>query len=78
MTREQKKVDHTNIFDSWLAQDLFVADILERIANDWKKANRMEFNRENFQDFIFDDLPCWLENGLQEFLDEEFGEEEDD
>ena len=78
MTREQKKVDHTNIFDSWLAQDVFVADILEKIANDWKKANRMEFNRENFQDFIFDDLPCWLENGLQEFLDEEFGEEEDD
>lgn len=78
MTREQKKVDHTNIFDSWLAQDVFVADILEKIANDWKKANRMEFNRENFQDFVFDDLPCWLENGLQEFLDEEFGEEEDD
>lgn len=78
MTREQKKVDHTNIFDSWLAQDVFVADILERIANDWKKAKRMEFDRENFTDFVCVDLPCWLENGLQEFLDEEFGEEEDD
>ncbi len=73
----ERKVDHTNIFDSWLAQDVFVSDILEKIANDWKKANRMEFNRENFEDFIFDDFPCWLENGLQEFLDEEFGEEEE-
>lgn len=73
----ERKVDHTNIFDSWLAQDVFVADILEKIANDWKRANRMEFNRENFEDFIFEDLPCWLENGLQEFLDEEFGEEEE-
>lgn len=46
---EKKKVDHTNIFDSWLAQDVFVSDILEKIANDWKRANRMEFNRENFE-----------------------------
>lgn len=56
---EKKKVDHTNIFDSWLAQDVFVSDILEKIANDWKRANRMEFNRENFEEFVFEDLPCW-------------------
>lgn len=73
----EKKVDHTNVFDSWLAQDIFVADILEKIANDWKRANRMEFNRENFEDFILEDLPCWLENGLQEFLNDEFGEEDE-
>ena len=75
---EKRKVDHTNIFDSWLAQDVFVSGILERIANDWKKARRIEFNRENFEEFVFDDLPCWIENGLQEFLDAEFGEEEDE
>lgn len=74
---EKKKVDHTNIFDSWLAQDVFVSDILEKIANDWKRANRMEFNRENFEEFVFEDLPCWIENGLQGFLDEEFGEEDE-
>lgn len=75
---EKRKVDHTNIFDSWLAQDVFVSGILERIANDWKKARRIEFNRENFEEFIFDEFTCWLENGLQEFLDTEFGEEEDE
>ena len=71
-------VDHTNIFESFIAQDVFVLDVLEKIANDWKKARRIEFNRENFTDFVYDDLPCWLENGLQDFLDEEFGESEDE
>lgn len=61
---EKKKVDHTNIFDSWLAQYVFVSDILEKIANDWKRANRMEFNRENFEEFVFEDLPCWRIAGI--------------
>lgn len=71
-----KKVDHTNVFESFLAQDIFIFDILEKIANDWKKARRMEFNRENFEDFVLDDFPCWLENGMYEFLEAEFGEVE--
>lgn len=73
----EKKVDHTNIFESWLAQDVFVSDILEKIADDWKRANRVEFNRENFEEFVFEEFPCWMESGLLEFLEEEFGEEDD-
>ena len=73
-----KKIDHTNIFESFIAQDIFVFDILDKIATDWKKANRIEFNRENFEDFILDEFHCWLENELYTYLEDEFGEVEDE
>ena len=76
----EKKVDHTNIFESWVAQDVFVADILEKIATDWKrvKIKHSEFNRENLEEFLYEEFPCWIECGLQDFLDDEFGEEDGD
>lgn len=74
---ETKKVNHQNIFESFLAQDIFVLDILEKIANDWKtscKAN--SYNREKFEDFVTDDFMQWIELELEEFCDDEFGEGE--
>ena len=47
---EIKKPNHQNIFDSYIAQDLFVLDILEKIAHDWVRAYGVKtFNRENFE-----------------------------
>ena len=71
-----KKVNHNNVFESYIAQDILILDILEKIANDWKEAGREDFDRETFEEFIIDDFTHWLECGLQDFLDAEFGEVE--
>ena len=74
---EIKKPNHQNIFDSHIAQDLFVLDILEKIAYDWKRAYGVQtFNRENFEEFVTNDFMQWIELGLEEFCDEEFGFDE--
>ena len=71
---ENKKVNHQNIFESFLAHDIFVLDILEKIAYDWKTSRRKQtFNRENFEEFVTDDFMCWIELELKEFCDDEFG-----
>ena len=70
---ESKKPNHQNIFESYIAQDIFVLDIFEKIANDWKTTDRAgTFNRENFEEFIANDFMQWIELGLGEFCDEEF------
>ena len=74
---EIKKPNHQNIFDSNIAQDLFVLDILEKIAHDWVRAYGVKtFNRENFEEFVANDLMQWIELGLGKFCDEEFGFDE--
>lgn len=73
----KNKVNHNNIFESYIAQDLFILDIIDRIASDWKEADRQEFTRDNFEDFIFEDFSNWMELGLQEYSEEEFGEEDE-
>ena len=74
---EIKKPNHQNIFDSHIAQDLFVLDILEKIAHDWVRAYGVKtFNRENFEEFVTDDFMQWIELELKEFCDEEFGFDE--
>lgn len=75
---ENKIADHSNIFESYLAQDIFIMDIIEKVANDWIRTKRKEgtFNRENLEDFFFDDFQQWLELGVQEWCDEEWGLEE--
>ena len=74
---EIKKPNHNNIFDSHIAQDLFVLDILEKIAHDWLRAYGVKtFNRENFEEFVANDFMQWIEFGLEEFCDEEFGFDE--
>lgn len=75
---ENKTVDHRNIFESYLAQDIFIMDIIEKVVADWKLTKRKEgtFNRENLEDFFFDDFQQWVELGVQEWCDEEFGLED--
>lgn len=75
----EKKVDHTNVFESYIAQDVFVLDILEKIADDWKRSHKADsFNRNNFEEFICNEFVEWLDVGMWSFCDEEFGEEEDE
>ena len=74
---EIKKTNHHNIFDSHTTQDLFVLDILEKIAYDWKRAYGVQtFNRENFEEFIANEFTQWIELELGEFCDEEFESDE--
>lgn len=71
------KVNHNNIFESYIAQDLFILDIIDRIASDWKEANRQEFTRENLEYYVFEEFFNLMELGLQEYLEEEFDEEDE-
>ena len=48
-------------------------DIFEKIAHDWVRAYGVKtFNRENFEEFVANDLMQWIELGLGKFCDEEF------
>lgn len=70
---EIKKPNRQNIFESDITQDLFVLDIFEKIAHDWKRAYGVKiYNRENFEEFITNDFMEWIELRLGEFCDEEF------
>lgn len=75
---ENKTVDHDNIFESYLARDIFIMDIIEKVVNDWKRTKRKDgtFNRENLEDFLFDEFHNWFELGAREWCDAEFGLEE--
>ena len=74
---EIKKPNRQNIFESDIIQDLFVLDIFEKIAYDWKRAYGVKtYNRENFEEFVINDFMQWIELGLGEFCDEEFGFDE--
>lgn len=73
-----KSVNHNNVFESYLAQDVFMMDVIEKIIHDWKTANRKmpEFNRENLEDFFFDEFHQWVEMSMTEWCDEEWEDEE--
>ena len=74
---EIKKPNRHNIFDSHTTQDIFVLDILEKIAYDWKRAYGVKtYNRENFEEFVANDFMRWIELGLGEFCEEEFESDE--
>lgn len=75
---ENKTIDHTNIFESYLERDIFMMDIIDKVVRDWKRAKRKQstFNRENLEDFFFDEFQQWIELGVEEWCDEEFGLEE--
>lgn len=66
-----------NIFENYIAQDVFILDILEKIAEDWKQShNKDSFNRDNFEEFVLVDLPAWFETALDDFNEEEFTKDE--
>ena len=70
---EIKKPNRQNIFESDIIQDLFVLDILEKIAYDWKRAYGVKtYNRENFEEFVTNDFMQQIEFALESFCDEEF------
>lgn len=75
---ENKTVDNNNIFENYLERDIFIMDIIEKVVSDWKRAKRKQstFNRENLEDFFFDEFQQWIELGVEEWCDEEFGLEE--
>lgn len=74
---EIKKPNRQNIFESHITQDLFVLDILEKIAHDWKRAYGVKtYNRENFEEFVTNDFMQQIEFALGIFCDEEFGFDE--
>ena len=70
-----REIDHTNVFESYLTQSVFALDILEKLANDWKRANRkmQEFNRDNFEDFVYNEFMEWICCEMEEFADAEWG-----
>ena len=70
---KNEKVDHNNIFESYLARDIFIMDIIEKVIADWKRTKRKEgtFTRENLEDFFFDEFQNWFESGVQEWYDAE-------
>lgn len=71
-----RQVNHNNIFESYIAQDVFVLDILDKIASDMKQTERRAFTQENFEDFVSDEFMQWIELGLQTYVEEEWGENE--
>lgn len=75
---ENKTIDHTNIFESYLERDIFMMDIIDKVVRDWKRSKRKQstFNRGNLEDFFFDEFQQWIELGVEEWCDEEFGLEE--
>lgn len=68
-----------NLFENSLVLDVFVLDVLEKIANDWKNSCHKEsYTRDEFEQFVINELPIWFMDNLEDFLNEEFGEEDDE
>lgn len=73
MTEAEKR---NNVFASWLAADCFKSDIIEKVFNDWKKWVKPEnVNREEAYDALIEFFQEF-EWSIDEFLDEEFEEEQ--
>lgn len=64
-----------NIFESYLAQEVFVTDIIEKVVADWKSSHKKEqFTRENLEDFFEDELIQWIFLEIETYCEAEFGE----
>lgn len=79
---EKRAVDHTNVFESYLAQDVFMLDIIEKVVHDWKNSPRKgELTRDRLEDFFYDEFQQWIGCNLEDYLNEEFeddyGDEEE-
>lgn len=67
-----------NVFKDHMVRDVFLLDVLEKIAYDWKESDQETYTRDNFEEFVDFDLQVWFLDVLDDFLDEEFGEEDDE
>ena len=69
--------EKNNIFRSYLADDIFRYDVLERITNDFRadmKHRNKEVTRENLEEALYEMVEN-ISNNIEWFLDEEFEEE---
>ena len=62
---EKREVDHTNVFESYIAKEVFMMDVIEKIVNDWRRSERQ---------FIHE----WIGYSVETWLDEEFENDEDE
>jgi hypothetical protein len=72
--------EKNNIFRSFLADDLFRYDVLEKIANDYKenmKYRNKKVTREDMEDALYEVVEN-ISHEIEYFLDEEFEEEDDE
>ena len=67
-----------NVFKDPMVRDVFLLDVLEKIAYDWKESDQETYTRDNFEEFVDFELPVWFLDVLNDFLDDEFGEEDDE
>lgn len=77
---QMAKWEQNNIFRSWLAEDVFRSDVLDRITDDYKTCAEhkgKKVTREELEDVLVEMVENIM-NGIDWFLDEEFEDEEDD
>lgn len=78
MARELQGWEKNNIFRSYLAEELFQLDVLEKIHDDYKahrKDKGEEITREELENIMVDTLDNII-NAADWYLDEEFEEME--
>ena len=75
-----KAWENNNIFRSYVADDVFRYDVLEKIADDYKahmKDKNKKVTRENMEEAISEMIDN-ITSTIDWFLDEEFEEDEED
>jgi hypothetical protein len=77
---EKRAVDHTNVFESYLAKEVFMMDIIDKVVDDWKRTDRKSNpTREELEDFFYDTfIHEWIGYSVETWLDEEFESEDED
>ena len=77
---EKRAVDHTNVFESYLAQEVFMMDIIDKIVDDWKRTDRKSNpTREELEDCFYDTfIHEWIGYSVENWLDEEFENDYED
>ena len=77
---DKREVDHTNVFESYIAQEVFMMDVIEKIVNDWRRSERKSNpTREELEDFFYDEfIHEWIGYSVETWLDEEFENEDED
>ena len=77
---EKREVDHTNVFESYIAKEVFMMDVIEKIVNDWRRSERQSNpTREELEDFFYDEfIHEWIGYSVETWLDEEFENDEDE
>ena len=63
----------TNIFNSWIDRDIFVGNIIEKVALDWiNSPNKRDISKDGLRDFFYEEFQEWICMWLEDWLNEEF------